>query len=359
MGSARNLYVIQMADRPCVRMRKVISTFRRAGFKVVYVGCERGKRGVADDRYEIVHVPPSIPSRSLLKLLLAPMWVLAASLYVRFRSAGSFLYAADLEAGIAALLSGRRYVYDVLDTYADRYRAPRLVKELLRWVEGKVALNAEVLIHVDEIRRQSIANRDDAIIVQNVPLREDIPAEVASTKFDIIASGNLDENRGVDQLLRAASTCNARVVLCGYLAPSLTHRVRQSTGVDYYGYVDSADALKLTRTSKAVYAVYDPSRSINIMACPNKFYDAVTCGIPVVVNSEIALARVVERERIGWTFEFGNVEQLLGIVRIIAENGDEYEEVRSRAKRYGDRIKRWDDQFESVVRTVETVTSRC
>ena len=353
MARKLSLCVIQLADDPCVRMRKVVSSFTGYGINVVYIGCRRGRLGKHGDGFKRVHVSPSIPSGSIAKILLAPIWAVAVSCYLRFMKPASVSYAADFEAGLAAFLSGQPYVYDVLDTYADRYNVPSVVKAALRWMEGVVAKKAQALIHVDDIRRSTLPEHKKTIVVRNVPMRKDLPASADCRTFDLIASGNLDENRGVDQLLTAAIRTDAKVALIGRMSDAVAEQCKSVPGAQHFGYVNSSEALSLTLQSKAVYAVYDPARSINVIACPNKFYDAVMCGRPIVMNREISLAKVVEEHGLGWTFEFGNNAELSSILAAIRTADARYEAACRNSEAYGSGVASWDEQFVPVLRAVE------
>lgn len=353
MARKSSLCVIQLADDPCVRMRKVVSSFTANGIDVVYIGCRRGRSGKRGSGFRRVHVSPPIPSGSTAKIFLAPIWAIAVACYLRFMKPASASYAADFEAGLAAFLSGQPYVYDVLDTYADRYNVPSVVKAALRWMEGVVAKKARALVHVDDIRRSTLPEHKKTIVVRNVPMRKDLPAATDCKVFDLIASGNLDENRGVDQLLTAAIGTNAKIALIGRLSDAVAEQCKSSPGARHFGYVDSSEALSLTLKSKAVYAVYDPARSINLIACPNKFYDAVACGVPIVMNREISLSRVVEEHGLGWTFEFGNTVELSSILAVIRTADARYEAACRNAEAYGKSVASWDEQFVPVLRTVE------
>lgn len=150
----KRICIVQMAGSPCVRMRKVVSSL--AGQDVTYLGCDRGAgNAIILDEVTVEIVSPKIGSKSLSKLFLAPFWALNAAQNLR---AGRYdmVYAADLEAGVAAYLSGRPYIYDVLDTYADRYRIPGAISALIRAFESYIFRKANLRVHVAEYRHATL-----------------------------------------------------------------------------------------------------------------------------------------------------------------------------------------------------------
>ena len=348
----KHVFVIQMADHPCVRMRKVIRSLMDRQLTVAYVGCRRGRPRGDSLECERISVPPAIPSASVAKIFLAPIWAMFAAIYLRTRRTNSVCYAADFEAGAAAYLSGRPYVYDVLDTYADRYQIPSFLKSLLRWMEGVISRRADTLIHVDRIRLSTLPVAARTAIVRNVPRADDLQGPVGSFKFDVIASGNLDENRGVDQLLDAASEVGANVALIGRVSNGVQAKLESMKGVTYFGYVDSARAIALTRQSKAVFAAYDPTRAINLAACPNKFYDAMACGLPIILNREIQLARTVLDAGTGWAYTFGDVGGLASILDSVRRSDADYVRATEAATEASGTFPLWDEEFAPVINRI-------
>lgn len=347
------VFVVQMASGPCVRARKVVSSLAQHHEEVVYVGCSRGVVGSNDHVSRIVLLPPKIPSRSLAKLFLAPIWILIASVYLRRECQSGRVYACDFEAGAAAMLSGRAFVYDVLDTYADRYKVPLIVRALLRAAENFVVARASALIHVDDARVATLNGHPTTFIVRNLPTASSMDNSVeqpASGLFAVMVSGNLNEARGVDLILEASYALpDISLVLIGHMSERVRMLVDSNPRVRYFGYVSSAEALAHTRQCQAVYAAYDPRTPINIIASPNKLYDAFFCSIPVIVNEEIKASRMVEEHALGWTFKFSDAAGLQQLLRRLAADEAFYSPMVANVKDFRKSLPYWGEEFSSVV----------
>jgi hypothetical protein len=341
-----NVGLVQMLDAPCVRMRKV--AYSLSEFNLCYFGCARGGSSPASE-LDTIHIGPKIPRRSWKKAFLTPLWILNTAFALR-KSTVRLVYSADLEAGLAALLSGKPYIYDVLDTYADRYNIPRYVKQLLRKVEQNVLRESEVGIHVAEYRKITlgdITNKTDIMfIVPNSPLAKDLPLARPNREFDVIATGNIDANRGCDQLLRVASELQLRVALVGRIDEKLKDEHESNRYFTFFNYVSSREALELCSKSRAIFAAYNPQVNINILAAPNKIYDSIFCGTPLVMNREIHISNWIEEVGIGVCFSWNDDVSLRSALAQIKQH--DWEKVVEATRVVAQQIKTWDDFFEPV-----------
>ena len=224
---------------------------------------------------------------------------------------------------------------------------PKALRQLLRHAESFVFNNAEIRVHVDHIRATTILSEKSYHVVQNVPRMADLlNTKQTNKEFDIIASGNLDSNRGVDQLLQAMKTViNAKCALVGGVSDQLSAQISERINCQYFGYKSSIAALQLTRCSKAVFAAYDPAKEINKLACPNKFYDAILNGIPVIMNRGLALSTFISDEGLGWVYDWGDIEGLKKIIYEIHDGSDNYYAHIDRVEKLSSEIVLWSDQF--------------
>jgi glycosyltransferase involved in cell wall biosynthesis len=224
------------------------------------------------------------------------------------------VYAADFEAGVAALLSGKRFLYDVLDTYADRYIVPRPVQWFLRLAESFVYTKAAYKVHVASYREKTLRDFGiggrSCIVVPNTPMRSDLPALAAEKVFDVIVTGNIDKNRGCDLLLDACKGLGLTVCAAGKVSSDILAELEAEENFSYFGYVSSSTALRLCASSRAIFCAYDPRIPINRMAAPNKVFDALFCATPLIINSEILISRWAIRQGVGEPFEWSDAASL-------------------------------------------------
>ena len=54
----------------------------------------------------------------------------------------------------------------------------------------------------------------------------------------------------------------------------------------------------------------DPNNINNKLSAPNKMFEAMAAGVPMITCKELLMGQYVEREEIGLTFEWGKWDRL-------------------------------------------------
>jgi glycosyltransferase involved in cell wall biosynthesis len=161
-----------------------------------------------------------------------------------------------------------------------------------------------------------------ARIVENVP--EDPGGELAQRKPEgpvkVWAAGTLDDLHGLRQLLEAvASLDDVLIVSAGwpYDDFAATEFLR-SKRVVYHGIVRSDRALELAASCDAVFCYYAPTNENMVNASPNKVYDAMAVGRPILINREVKVASWVVENAVGHAFAYDDVASLRAAISRLA-----------------------------------------
>lgn len=75
----------------------------------------------------------------------------------------------------------------------------------------------------------------------------------------------------------------------------------------YYGRIPYDKTIELERSCDVMCAIYDPSVPNHFYAAPNKFYEALSLGKPLIMARNTGMASIVEEYGIGEVIDF-NVE---------------------------------------------------
>lgn len=114
---------------------------------------------------------------------------------------------------------------------------------------------------------------------------------------------------------------------------SLVEKIANSSFVHSFGKVSRLHALSLMRDSHAVSLLYDPGIPVNRMAAPNKLYEALCVGTPVIVARGMSIAEEVAVHGLGWVVEYGNEQDLQNLIRD-ATNEEFMTAMRKRCREY-------------------------
>lgn len=227
-------------------------------------------------------------------------------------------------------------VCDIFDGLVDRHSSrPGPVRWLLRAVSEVVRWRSDRLIATDQARFQRLGRFGrKAVIVENVP--ETPPAELAMRMPEgpgrLYVAGSLSRGRGIEQALEAARRAGVRIVSAGWPYDAAAERLVTDPAVEFHGIVTAGRSLELAASCDAVLAFYAPTSVNNLYASPNKLYDALSVGRPVIVNREIRPARWVERQEVGWTCGYEDVCELERILASLASRRGELPAFAARAR---------------------------
>lgn len=213
-----------------------------------------------------------------------------------------------------------RLVCDFYDSHADRFsNAPFPIRWLVNGASSFCKSISDRLTVTDTYRWARLGKyRSKATIVQNVP--ED-PGEQLSLNFPqgptkIFVTGAMSKRRGLKQILEAVERSpEATIVAAGmpsdeFAAETFIKHQR----VDYRGVVTPAESLELASHCDAVFAFYEPSCENHLFASPNKLFDGMSVGRPVIINSEVKMSELAERLTVGLLCEYNDAKGLQAIV---------------------------------------------
>lgn len=318
-------------DGTSVRDSKECNSLKQGGYDVHFVGW--GTPETAERPDPMPGIPrylyaSSSASRAAKLLHFAGYAAHVARTLDRLRP--SVVHCVNEELGFVVLLLQRLYgfktVCDLFDSIELKWGAsPFPVDVIARGVTRVVHAQSDALLVTDEARRRRLGTyHDKARVVGNFPV--DVGADVAWQLPDrggpvrLYASGALMASRGLGTVLHLLETRDdVRVVAAGYVYDEVARRLCEHPAVDFRGVVTPEASLHLAATCHAILALYEPNTENNVLASPNKVYDALCVGRPVVINREAHVSRWIEEQRLGHVVTYGDEEELYETVDRVRE----------------------------------------
>lgn len=254
-------------------------------------------------------------------------------------------------AGLARAVRGRsRLVYDSHELFLEAgaiAHLPGFAKSMLRSVERALARRADAVITVNG----SIASRlrlgydIEPIVVMNTPEIGSLPSghRLRNTlglheRPIVVYHGALSPGRGIEQLVEAIP-----------LLPAAIAVVFIGDGVLYQWLRASADTAELSGRLHVLPAVpieeildwiWDADVGVvafqavdinNTLGTPNKLFDYLTCGIPVVVSDFPEMRQIVTRAAAGVTCDPASPASIMaGIMTLLSPDAPAREQRRHR-----------------------------
>jgi N-acetyl sugar amidotransferase len=135
----------------------------------------------------------------------------------------------------------------------------------------------------------------------------------------IYVSGSLSLTRGLRELLVAVDLIeNVEIVCAGWIFDDYARDIfLKHSKVTYLGVISARRSLEIAATCDAIFAFYSPTTINNIQASPNKIYDAMSVGRPVIINSETLVSKWVIEKGIGFSSPYLDKQSLAAIIGML------------------------------------------
>lgn len=240
------------------------------------------------------------------------------------------------------------FVYDSHECWLGRKRQARptpFADRRTARLEAELGSRAHAVITVSEGVAEWLSGRygwDHVTLVRNTFPARDQPAPLASEPTGLLFAGGIGKGRELEALAGAAGALPLPVTLIGpqdaAFAASLGPAVRVRPPIP----IDDVDA-ELRQAGLALVLLADGPLN-HQLALPNKLFQAVRAGVPVVATDLPEIRRVVTRHRLGTLYRAGDRRSLIDAVkRAIDEFETHAESVLSAAdalswQRDGDRL---------------------
>lgn len=325
MTDRLRIAVVHGNDGSDVRVGKLCRSFAKMGFDVHFIGWDR--RPDEDKKIDL-----STATRHIIRLQTAHGKSSAFGhlrfakhvLSVLFRMRPQVVYAVNEENTFFALL-GKRLLYrglicDVFDSLVDRHsRMPWWSRAMLKAMASMSRRGADRLIATDTARFHRFGRfQEKCVVIENFPERQDgaVAATPPHGPVKIWVGGTLTESRGLRQVLEAVTALEDVAILSAgwpYDDYASTTFVGDPK-VDFRGITTAQEALTLAASCDAILAYYAPTSVNNIYASPNKIYDALCVGRPVIINEEVRVADFVQEQELGMLCAYQDVAHLREII---------------------------------------------
>jgi glycosyltransferase involved in cell wall biosynthesis len=314
-------------------LRNELHTLSREGWSTLVVELAYGHG--SSDAEELSHVerrrlPVALRSLStrqssrFLKLLRYGEYTARAFRAVLF-CRSPLVVAHDLTALVPAFLAcrlaGKRIVYNAHELQGESGAGVVPFPPLWRWLDRRLCRRVDAMI-VPEANRARIYRDEygarDPLVVPNVPLRRDVAPSPELRAFlasrgveaDVIVlyQGLIDPSRNIHVLVDAMASVPAGVVLvllgggdAQYLQ-ALEERAR-ACGVEprvlIHPRVPYAEVAAITAAADAGVLLYRNDSRNNYYCAPNKLYEYMHAGLPVITSDFPGLRALVEGNDIG------------------------------------------------------------
>ena len=306
--------------------------------------------GEAIDNYEINI--RSKPGKGIINIFqLIHFQIVTLIWFLKNSEKYDVIHAFDLDVGLPALLiaklKNKKYVYHIADFYVDsRGTMPNQLKAFIRKIEFMVINNAASTIVCTEDRIKQIAGSKPKkiVVVHNTPIssqefwknrKEKSMGMLIKDKITFTYVGGLSKGRFIQSAMNVIKDYPQLVLNLAGMGTSVEHVKNMSdqyTNINYHGMIDYGEAINLYAETDFMFALYDPVIPNYKFSAPNKVYEAMLLGKPIIIAKNTGIDRIVTENKMGYVIEYSEEAFRVLIDKILTRSMD-WEERGENAKR--------------------------
>ncbi len=331
---------------PDPRVEKIAHALSSFGYSVTLLGWDRtgqlpecSTQETQDGSLTIYRLSIQAPfGHGLANLpnLLRWQWGLSRWLNTRYQDY-DLIHACDFDTVLPALYCkwwrGKKVIYDIFDFYADHLRAtPSILKRIIRWLDIHAIDWSDALILVDDSRWEQIDGAHPKIssVIYNSPseTRSTVDGGLLSpdsAQLRLAYVGLLQIERGLLEMLKVLGDHPEwSLDLAGFGGDEVQIRAASESlpNVRWYGRIPYDRALELSQAADVLFATYDPTIPNHRYSSPNKVFEAMMLGKPIIVAANTNMDRIIEQADCGIVVEYGDLHGLEGaLLRLQSDPG--------------------------------------
>ena len=340
------------------RATKQITSLLRAGYQIFVVGWDREGNSeekclqVFDqykDRIKFFmydyQVKDHVGFRNIDKLYRWLKYV--DTVLKKNRNTISAIHACNLDTILFCYRKCKRYgikvIYDIFDYYVDGHASiPSRIRPIIERLEIDIINNADVTIICTEERREQIAkaNPQKVIVIHNTPEIELLKNEIG---FDYFYCGTFCIQRLTEETFSEyKNNEDLKIGFAGYglYKDQAIKLDKEYENFSYLGQIMYKDCLVNESKSICLSAIYEPTIRNHRLCAPNKFYESLALGKPVIVCKGTGIDKVVEENNIGIVINY-DVNEFYSAIRYLKANPELCFEMGKRARKLYDNKFSW------------------
>lgn len=209
-----------------------------------------------------------------------------------------------------------------------------------------------------------VGNTPSLTAFNNSDIQMNNDIRMIKKRFSAIYTGGIQLGRGIQTVLAALPEIVKEipdflfvVVGDGYATEQLKKMIQENQLDDYVlwvGWIDRKKIFDYIKVSKLGLIPHFVSDHVNT-TIPNKLFDYMGCGIPVISSDAIPMKRILEEERCGITFKNGDPKDLARVILEIHKNDNDFGQHGIDAVR---NIYNWEEDSNRLLKVVYSFSER-
>jgi len=274
-------------------------------------------------------------------------------------------------AAVAAALKRTKLIYDAHEYYAglEIFNHHRIRRFLWLLLESLLVRFVDVLLTVSDpladLYRARYPSIPECRVIRNLPLKEDPSPALAETlpenfRYLLVYHGHLKPGRGLENLVRAMATVeNAGLILIGggELLVQLQDLIAEPDvreKVLIRNYVPLESLISTSARADIGVALFEKTSINYTYALPNKFFEYIMAGLPVLASDIETLKQYIDTYDIGRTVDPSDPGRIAEMIKEMLGDPQRLEEWSRNARSAADLLN-WNTESEEMLRIYENL----
>lgn len=303
------------------RVNKYHNYYEREGIDYTIVGWDRKGEVLQKKHYDFFRFQAGEDVGGLKAMRNHFKWMCFVFKYLKKHKDVTTIHACDLNTAFPAALFKSFHkrqvtlIFDVCDWFSANFVNKRILSWLFDKMEKYTCKWADELIICEPERESQIQFKLNKapLIMPNIP--EIDQAQITSIqpkyKFNndnvtIAYMGFFGDSRFLLEILALAETEPFNLLIAGYGNKDVMEKcnlLNNRDNVKYFGRVNMVDGLNMENAADVIYAMYCTNIPNHVYAAPNKYYEALLLGKPLITTKGTIPGIKVERYDTGWAVE--------------------------------------------------------
>ncbi len=233
----------------------------------------------------------------------------------------------DFDTMLIGWILKRRYkvplVYDMHDLYSG-YFYNAVVKRIVDGINRFFSSVSDLIIIVnDHFKPLLMKHERKSIVIMNVPLKQG--AKLSNkTSSGFFYAGRLCEEREMAYCLEVLSSHRRYTEIAGGGPFLQRYKEMRWPHINLLGWITPAQVDERMEEAYCILALYDITNTNNLLATPNKLFQSMKFGKPVIASAGTVMAELIKNHRFGAVVNYGDKTELIRAIADVDKNYAEY-----------------------------------
>lgn len=313
------------------RVNKYHNYYERTGIDYTIVGWDRAGKGWKKEHYDFFQYCAGEDVGGFKAISNHIKWMLFVFRYLKKHRDVTTIHACDLNSAFPSAVFKTFFnkkvtlIFDACDWFSANFASKKILCFCFGLMEKFTCKKANELIICEPEREEQVQFplRKKPLVMPNIPEIDPSVITEIQNKYrftnnnpTIAYLGGFSDNRFLLEIITLAETEPFNLLIAGYGNHDVLEKletVNSLENIRFFGRVPMEEGLNMENAADIIYAMYCKTNPNNIYAAPNKYYEALLLGKPLITTRGTILEKKVKDNNIGWAVE-EDIEELRSLI---------------------------------------------